>query len=117
MSDPLRDKAFAFALRVTTLSKYLQREKREFTVSRKILDSGVNIGLFIEEARQGEDRTEFRKKYSLANKEAFKTNYLVRLLGAADFVSEEQMRSLLDDCEELQKMLISAIRTVRKNTE
>ena len=60
MSDPLREKSFSFALRVVRLSEYLQQEKKEFTISRKVLDAGVNIGLFIEEARQGEDRSDFR---------------------------------------------------------
>ena len=114
MSDPLKDKAFAFALRIVKLAEYLQREKKEFSLSKKILDSGVNIGLFIEEARQGEDRADFRQKYSLANKESFKSNYLLRLIQAGSFITDEQFRSLLNDCGELQKMLISAIKTVRK---
>lgn len=113
MSDPLREKSFSFALRVVRLSEYLQQEKKEFTISRKVLDAGVNIGLFIEEARQGEDRSDFRQKYSIANKEAFKTNYLLRLINGDGFITDEQVRSLIADCEELQKMLISAIKTVR----
>jgi four helix bundle protein len=110
MSDPLRDKSFLFALRIVKLSEYLQNEKREFTVSKKTLDSGVNIGLFIEEARQGEDRIDFRQKYSLANKEAFKTNYLIRILEGGELITSEASKSLLNHCEELQKMLISAIK-------
>ena len=115
MSDPLRDKAFAFALRVMKLAEYLQKEKKEFTISKKVLDSGVNIGLFIEEARQGENRADFLQKYSVANKEAFKTNYLLRLINKGGLITDEQGRSLLDDCEELQKMLVSALKTTRQD--
>ena len=117
MSDPLKEKSFSFALRVVRLAEYLQHEKKEFTVSKKILDSGVNVGLFIEEARQGSDRADLLQKYTVANKEAFKTNYLLRLIHGGDFITEEQFRSLLDDCEELQKMLISAIKTVRRTED
>lgn len=113
MSDPLKEKAFAFALRIVKLSEFLQKERREFSLSKKVLDSGVNIGLFIEEARQGDDRNEFRLKYSIANKDAFKTNYLLQLIHGGGFITDEQSRSLLDDCEELQKMLISAIKKLR----
>jgi len=115
MSDPLREKAFSFSLRVVKLSDHLQKEFREFTLSRKVLDAGVNIGLFIEEARQGEDRSEFQQKYSIANKEAFKANYLLRLVHGGGFVNDEHSRSLLNDCEELQRMLISAIKTTRRS--
>lgn len=115
MADPLRDKSYAFALRIVRLSQFLHVEKREFVISKKILDSGINIGLFIEEGKQGDDRIELRQKYSIANKEAFKTNFLLRLLRDGEFISETQTRSLLDDCEELQKMLISSIKTLRKS--
>ncbi|MGD9629569.1 MAG: four helix bundle protein [Pyrinomonadaceae bacterium] len=115
MSDPLREKAFAFALRIVKLADHLQKEWREFTLSKKMLDAGVNIGLFIEEARQGEDRADFRHKYSLANKEAFKANYLLRLIHGGGFITEGQFQSLLGDCEELQKMLVSALKTIKRD--
>lgn len=112
----LSEKSYKFALRILKLSQYLNDEKREFVLSKKILDSGTNVGIFIEEAQQGENRTDFLQKYSIANKEAFKTNFLLRLLRDGDFLNEKQAKSLLDDCEELQKMLISAIKNT-KSTE
>ena len=114
MADPLKEKSFAFALRITKLTDLIQKERREFTLSRKVLDSSVNIGLFIEEARQGDDRTDFRQKYSLANKEAFKSNYLIRLLHGG-YITEEQFRSLIFECEELQKMLVSSLKSLRRS--
>jgi four helix bundle protein len=115
MADPLRDKAFAFAFRIVNVVKYLQEVKREFSLSKKLLDAGVNIGLFIEEARQGFDRADFILKYSLSNKEAFKSNYLLRLLRGGKYLSDEEAHSLLADCEELQRMLVSALKTSRQN--
>ena len=73
MTDILQDKAYDFALRIVKLSEYLHDKKREFVLSRKVLDSGTNIGLLIEEGKQGENKADFIQKYSVANKEAFKT--------------------------------------------
>lgn len=109
----LLEKSYKFALRIVKLSQYLNDEKREFVLSKKILDSGTAIGVLIEEAQQGENRADFLQKYSIANKEAFKTNFWLRLLRDSRFLSEKQSQSLLDDCEELQKMLISAIKTTK----
>ncbi len=109
----LLEKSYKFALRIVKLSQYLNDEKQEYVLSKKILDSGTNIGIFIEEAQQGENRVDFLQKYSIANKEAFKANFLLRLLRDGVFLSEKQAQSLLDDCEELQKMLISAIKTTK----
>jgi len=113
MIDALKEKSFAFAVRVRRLSEFLNNEKKEFVISRKILDSGANIGLLIEEGRQGENRADFAQKYSVANKEAFKTNFLLRLLKETGYINESQAESLLLDREELQKMLISALTTTR----
>ena len=111
----LQEKSYKFALRIVKLSQYLNDEKREFVLSKKILDSGTAIGVLIEEARQGENRQDFLQKFSVANKEAFKTNFWLRLLRDSEFLSEKQAQSLLADCEELQKLLISSLKTARKS--
>jgi four helix bundle protein len=117
MNDVLLEKSFDFAVRVVNLSEYLNNEKHEYVLSKKILDSGTNIGLFIEEGKQGEDRPDFVQKYSIANKEAFKTNFLLRLLNKTKFISDSQAESMVSDCEELQKLLIASLKTARKNHE
>lgn len=78
MGDILHEKSYKFALRIVKLSEFLNDRKREFVPSKKILYSGTNIGLLIEEGKQGENRADFIQKYSVANKEAFKTNFLFK---------------------------------------
>jgi four helix bundle protein len=112
--DRLQQKAYDFALRIVKLSEYLQSERKEFILSKKVLDSGTNIGLLIEEGKQGESRPDFIQKYSVANKEAFRTNFLLRLLRDSKRVNESHAKSFLADCEELQKMLITSLKTARQ---
>jgi four helix bundle protein len=112
----LQEKSYSFALRIVKLCEYLSDEKREFALSRKVLESGTAIGVLIEEARQGEDKTDFRAKLSIANKEAFKTNFWLRLLRDSESINEKQAASLLSDCEELQKMLISSLKSTPRNS-
>jgi four helix bundle protein len=113
--DILQEKSYRFALRVVRLSEYLATEKKEFVLSRKVLDSGTNIGLLIEEGKQGADRQDFIQKYSVANKEAFRSHFLLRLIRDSEFITNEQAESLLHDCGELQGLLISSLRTARKS--
>lgn len=98
-------------MRIVKLARYLNEKKHEYLLSRKIMDSGTSIGVFVEEAQQGIDRADFIQRYAIANKEAFKTNYWIRLLRESGLINEKEAQSLLDDCEELQRMLISAIKT------
>ena len=115
MADILQAKSYDFALRIVKLSEFLHDEKHEFVLSRKILDSGTNIGLLIEEGKQGENRVDFIQKYSVANKEAFKTHFLLRLLRDSELITEPQAESLLKDCGELQGILITSLRTAKKS--
>jgi four helix bundle protein len=112
-SSILVEKSYAFALRIVRLSQYLNNEKKEFILSRKVLDSGTAIGALIEEARQGEDRADFAQRLGLGAKEAFKTNYWLRLLRDGGHIAMEQAASMLSDCEELQKMLVASRKTTR----
>lgn len=113
--DVLQDKAYKFALRIVRLSEYLNNDKKEFLLSKKILDAGTNIGLFIEDGKQGENRADFIQKYVFANKEAFKTNFLIRVVRDCDFIGSALSESLLRDCGELQGLLITSVRTAKKN--
>ena len=114
MADILQEKSYSFALRIVKLSEYLNNEKHEYVLSKKILDSGTNIGLLIEEGKQGENRPDFIQKYSVANKEAFKSHFLLWLLRDSSFITESQAESLLSDCGEIQGLLITSLRTARR---
>lgn len=111
----LADKAYLFALRIVKLSQYLHNEKHEYVISKKVLDSGTAIGVYVEEGRQAVDRSDFAKSYSISLKESVKTNFWLRILRDSDFVGKAHAESLLDDCVELQKMLSSSLKTVRGN--
>lgn len=49
----VKDKSFAFALRLAKLSQYL-RAKHEFVLSKQLLRSGTAVGALVREAEQAE---------------------------------------------------------------
>ena len=109
----LKDKSYAFALRIVKLSLPFSNERKEFVLSKQILRSGTSIGANIEEAHQGESRSDFIHKLSIANKEAFETHYWLRLQRDSVLLETAIADSLLADCNELQRMLVSAIKTAK----
>ena len=113
----LLEKTYQFALRIVKLCRFLNDEKQEFVISKQILYSGTSIGSQVEEAQQGENRSDFLHQLSIANKYAFKTNYWLRLLRDSDYLNEKQFESLLADCEEIQKILTATLKTTRKTLE
>ena len=113
----LREKSYQFALRIIKLYKFISVEKKEFVLSKQILRSGTSIGANIEEANHAQSKTDFIHKLAIAQKEAAETNYWLKLLRDSEFLTDKQAESLLIDCEELQKMLASAIKTSKENLQ
>ena len=68
--NPVREKSFAFAIRVVGLYKYLANEKKEYVLSKQLLKSGTSIGANVEEEIGGISRKDFRAKLSIAYREA-----------------------------------------------
>jgi hypothetical protein len=67
----LKERSYAFALRVIKMCRFLAAEQRDFVLSKQVLRSGTSIGANIEEAYQGESKLDFIHKLSIANKEAY----------------------------------------------
>ena len=111
----LREKSYQFALRIVKFYKFIANEQREYVLSKQILRSGTSIGANVEEANHAQSKSDFVHKLSIAQKEAAETNYWLRLLRDSEFLTAKQAESLLFDCDELQKMLASSIKTTKEN--
>lgn len=110
----IQQKSFAFAIRVVNLYKFLTIEKKEFVLSKQFLRSGTSIGANIEESIGGQSDKDFLSKLSIAYKEARESVYWIKLLQATDFLSQQEADSLLNDAEEICR-IIGKIQITLKN--
>ena len=60
----IKEKRYAFAIKIVTLSQFLQAEKKEYVLSKQILRSGTSIGALIREAEFGQSKPDFIHKMS-----------------------------------------------------
>lgn len=111
----LIDKSIDFAARIIKLCKYLEDTKKEHIISKQIIRSGTSIGANINEAQYGNSKADFVSKLHIALKETAETEYWLRLLFKSDYIDNKMFDSLLDDCLELKKILISSINTAKNN--
>ena len=109
----VKQKSFAFALRMVKLTKYLQGEKKEFVLSKQVLRSGTAIGALVREAEQEESKADFTHKMNIALKEANETLYWLELLHQSEYIAEQSFESIRMDSEELIKLLVSIVKTSR----
>ncbi len=111
----IKDKSFAFALRIVKLYQYLCETKKEFVLSKQVLRSGTSIGANIRESEHGQSKADFIHKLSISLKEANETDYWLELLFRSGYLDDKMYHSLKQDCEEILKILTTIVKTSRNN--
>lgn len=107
-------KAYAFALEIINIYKYLISEKKEYVLSKQLLRSGTSIGANVHEAISGQSKRDFVHKLSIALKEAKETQYWLNLLKDSDYINQELFKGVSKNCSELIKILSSIIITTKE---
>ena len=108
-------KSLKFAARIVKLYQYLSKEKHETVISKQIIRSGTSIGANANEAVYGVSKAEFIAKLQISLKETAETEYWLKLLVMSEYLTEAEGKSLIDDCLEIKKILVSSLKTAREN--
>ena len=113
----LIDKSIAFASRIIKLHQYLIKTKKETIISKQIVRSGTSIGANINEANYGQSKADFVSKMHIALKETAETEYWLKLLVMSDYLTDSEGQSLIQDCLEIKRILISSINTAKEKSQ
>ena len=113
MDNVIENKSFQFAIRIVRLYKFLCKKKKEYILSKQLLRAGTSIGANVTESQQAQSKPDFVSKISIALKEASETKYWIKLLGATEYLSENQTKSILDDCVEIEKILVTILKSAK----
>ena len=108
------EKSFAFAVRVVKAVKELQVQHREFDLTRQLIRSGTSIGANVSEAQKAQSTKDFVSKLGIASKEAEESRYWIRLLMATEYMDQTTGKELLDDVDELIRILTSSVKTTQR---
>ena len=111
----VRDKSYDFAIRVVNTYKAIVVEHKEYHLSKQLLKSGTSIGANIEEAIGGQSRKDFYAKLAISYKEARETHYWIRLLRDTHFLNDQIAESLINDTNELLRIIGSIQRSIRNS--
>ena len=117
MDNAILEKSKAFAIRIVNLYRFLITEKQEYVLSKQLLRCGTSIGANCAEGKRAQSGADFVSKMNIALKEAEETAYWLDLLHETDYLSDAQFQSISADNEELIRLLVSIIKTKKKNSE
>jgi four helix bundle protein len=111
----IKNKSFAFAVRVVKLYQFLSEQKKEFILSKQLLRSGTSVGAMVREAEHAETKNDFKHKMGIAQKDINETIYWLELLKETDYLTQEQFESINSDALEIIKLITSIIKSVKAN--
>ena len=106
------EKSKAFAIRIINLYRFLCETKNEYVLSKQLLRSGTSIGANLSESVCAISKKDFASKVYIALKECSETAYWLELLYKTEYLTEEQYRSMDDDCRELLKILTATTKSL-----
>ena len=113
----LIDKSIDFAARIIKLQRYLVKNKKETIISKQIVRSGTSIGANINEANYGQSKADFISKLHISLKETAETEYWLRLLIKSELLTHSEVDSLINNCLEIKRILISSINTAKQSSD
>ena len=116
---PITDRAFAFAVRIVNLCKFLEkRSDVSRSVTDQLIDAGTSVGANLEEAVAGQSKADFIHKNSIALKEARESNYWLRLIVATTTFKPSINAGILElvsESSQISKIIAKRIVSTKRN--
>ncbi len=107
----VKDKSFAFALKVVALYKDVVRDKKEYVLSKQFLRSGTAIGAMVRESEHAQSKADFIHKLSIGLKEANEAQYWLDLMMQSGYLEPKIYQTIDTDLKELLRLHIAIIKS------
>ena len=113
---PLHTKSYNFAVRIVKMfMHFTDNDWKLQAIYKQILRSGTSISANVHESEFAQSPSDFAFKLHIALKEANETMNWLNLLHDTDILDDKGFESLANDCNEVISLLVSSIKTIKKN--
>ncbi len=109
------EKSFEFALVIIKTIKRVQKNHKEYVLSKQLLRSGTAIGAMVREAEHAESKKDFVHKMSIGLKEANESRYWLDLIYKSDYVLENEYNNLSNQIVQIIKLLVAIVKSSKQN--
>ena len=86
-------------------------------IYKQVLRSGTSVSANVHESEFAQSPSDFSFKLHIALKEANETMNWLNLLHDTEQLSDKEFDSMATDCSELIALLVSSIKTVKRNNK
>lgn len=113
----LSDRLWSFAARIGKVVDALPDTRLGRHVAGQLVRSGTASAPNYEEGRCGESRADFVHKVSIALKELVETRGWLKFIVKAELLPSAKVEALLDECDQLCRILGKSISTAKGNSK
>jgi four helix bundle protein len=113
-ADELKSRTKQFALRVLKLSAAMPATVEGRTIRGQLVRAGTAVGANYRAACRGRSRAEFVAKLGVVEEEADESAFWLELIIEGAFLSEARVKPLLDEANEITKIMASSRISARK---
>jgi len=113
--EDLRSRTKRFALRIIKLYVALPKTTEAQVLGKQALRSGTSVGAHYREGTRARSTAEFVSKLGGGQQELEETAYWLELLGESEIVKASKLESLMNEIDELGKILTTCIKNTKDN--
>ena len=111
--EQLKQRTRAFAVAIVKFTASLPKDSIIDVIARQLVKSGTAVGANYRSSCRAKSRADFVSKLTTAEEEADETQYWLELLVEASIVNRPAVEKLLDESEQLVRILVASIKTAR----
>jgi four helix bundle protein len=112
-SEDLKRRTKKFAADIVNFARALPRDVASAHMARQIVKSGTAVGANYRASCRAKSNADFISKMTTVEEEADETMFWMQLLVATDTVPAKSAAALLDEAEQLLRIVVASINTAR----
>ena len=113
--DDIQNRLIQFAARIIKVCNALPKNAAGKHVAGQLLRSGTSPAPNHAEARSAESSADFVHKLKIAVKELNESEVWLHIITTSELLPATQLTNLLDECDQLQRILSTSINTARNS--
>jgi four helix bundle protein len=112
-TDELKNRTKLFAVEVVKFARALPDEFATVHMAKQLVRSGTSVGANYRASCRAKSGADFVSKMTTVEEEADESLYWLELLVETDTVPRKKVAALMDEAEQLLRIVVASIKTAR----
>ena len=114
-AEALKNRTKKFALRIIKLFQHLPKTDEARIIGKQLLRSGTSVASNYRAVCRARSNAEFYSKLSIVVEEADESLFWMEILIESEIVSENKLKSLMDEATEILSIMASSRKTSKQS--